>query len=90
MAMYIEFHRKGATDMAAGSGVALATVDDEMRAAFGAEPSADEWFRAWIDQTGLALACGRSVEWVEANMPDQAEIARWLEANFDWSSWSGR
>lgn len=90
MALYIEFRRKGTAGMAAGSGVALATVDDEMRAAFGAEPSANEWFRAWMDQTGLALACGKSVEWIEANMPDQAEIARWLEANFDWSSWSGR
>lgn len=38
MALYIEFHRKGTKDMAAGSGVALATVDDEMRAAFGADP----------------------------------------------------
>lgn len=90
MALYIEFHRKGTGDMAAGSGVALATIDDEMRAAFGAEPSSDEWFGAWMDSVGLALACGRSIEWIEENMPNQAEIARWLERNFDWSSWSGR
>lgn len=90
MALYIEFHRKGAVGMAADPGVSLATVDDEMRAAFGAEPSSDEWFRAWMGQTGWALACGRSVEWVEENMPEQAEIARWLEANFNWSSWGSR
>ena len=50
------------TRISDAQGIDAQTVDDELRAAFGAEPNDIEWFCGWYDTIGLGLALGRSLD----------------------------
>ena len=72
--------------------VALQLIDDELRVALGAAPSASEWYCGWYDTIGFALAMGRNFEWCREHLdsPRLLPVIDWLDANFTANAWAER
>jgi len=68
----------------------LQTIDDEMRAAFGAPPDPHRWFRNWYNTIGIGLAVGRSfaqLREVFANDAELVECLTYLEERYVPDCW---
>ena len=80
-----------------GVAVPLDKVDEEMCRHFGRPCDPERYFESWYDIIGRKLAMGE--RWDEigatiaehyAEFPILAQIASWLEANFETRSWYER
>jgi hypothetical protein len=68
----------------------LPMVDDIMRTAFGAEPSATEWYCGWYDTIGLGLAMGHSWDKLRDIFKDSERlltIIEYLEQHYAVDTW---
>lgn len=66
----------------------LQEVDDLMAKAHGSEPHPDNWYHNWYNIIGLRLACGSSLDQIEADFvknqdfPELIQVVVWLKANY--------
>lgn len=69
----------------------LQLIDDEMWVKLtGTKPELnDKWYLNWYNLIGLALACGKSLEWCVNEFAGNPleKVAQFLEANYTTDAW---
>jgi len=78
----------------------LQTIDDMMRAHFGAPADPVKWYLGWYNSVGFALAVGKRFSEIkkiyrdyvaESHEPadeQMVKVIEWLEENFESNAWA--
>lgn len=65
-------------------------VDAAICEALGKTCHSTDWYENWYNTLGLALACGRDLDYVRKEWPQLKDVADFIEANYVIDAWAGR